>query len=99
MLQLNMHFEVRFTSFLSIAVVTPMTGLAENLHSELQLYGVDVHIYYPNTIFTPGFEEECKTKPEISQILEGTVEGFTPAECANILFNGEGLPKLFCAML
>jgi len=90
MLQASTRFEVGITSFISMFQYHNVPiGLADTLHSELQLYGIDVHIYYPNTIFSPGYEEECKTKPGISQEVEGTVEGYTPEQCAKILLKGK----------
>lgn len=33
-------------------------GLADTLRNELQRYNINIHIFYPGTIFTPGFETE-----------------------------------------
>jgi len=33
-------------------------GLAEGLRSEFILYGIDVHCFFPCTIYSPGLEEE-----------------------------------------
>ena len=33
-------------------------GLADTLRNELQRYSINVHIFFPGTIFTPGFEVE-----------------------------------------
>ncbi|SJX63964.1 related to 3-ketosphinganine reductase [Sporisorium reilianum f. sp. reilianum] len=63
-------------------------GLAESLRSELILYGISVHAYFPGTIFTPGLEEENKTKPDITRQIEGTEDGSTPAQCAKGLVKG-----------
>ncbi|KAH9938200.1 oxidoreductase [Fomitopsis serialis] len=38
-------------------------GLAEALQSEFLLYDIDVHIAFPGTIYTPGYEEENRTSP------------------------------------
>ena len=46
------------------------------------LYDISVHAYFPGTIFSPGLEEENKTKPKITREIEGTEEGLTPAQCA-----------------
>lgn len=64
-------------------------GLAESLRSELILYGISVHAYFPATILSPGLEEENKTKPKITLDVEGTDEGLTPAQCAKGLLKGE----------
>ncbi|KAL4402762.1 3-dehydrosphinganine reductase [Malassezia pachydermatis] len=63
-------------------------GLAECLRSELLLYSIDVHIYFPATILTPGLEVENQTKPELTKQIEGTDEGQTPAQCAAHLLRG-----------
>jgi len=72
-----------------LAFLTLCAGLAETLHSELLLYGIDVHIYYPNTIYSPGYEEENKTKPDITKAIEEGDEGVTPEQGAAILLKGE----------
>lgn len=64
-------------------------GLAESLRSELILYGISVHAYFPATILSPGLEEENKTKPKITLDIEGTDEGLTPAQCAKGLLKGK----------
>lgn len=66
-----------------------MLGLAESLRSELILYGIDVHAYFPATILSPGFDEENKTKPKVTLEIEGADEGLTPAQCAKGLLKGK----------
>ena len=63
-------------------------GLADTLHSELLLYNIDVHIYFPAAMYTPGFDEENKTKPEIVRKIESTDEGVTPEQAAQALYKG-----------
>lgn len=63
-------------------------GLAESLKIELLLYGIGVHCYFPSTMYTPGFAEEQKGKPELTKIIEGPDEGLSPEECAKRLING-----------
>ncbi|CDO78039.1 hypothetical protein BN946_scf184724.g3 [Trametes cinnabarina] len=65
-----------------------LRGLAESLHSELQLYDIDVHISFPPTIFTPGYEEENKTKPAITLKIEEADGGLTPEQVADGIFKG-----------
>jgi hypothetical protein len=64
------------------------TGLADTLHSELILYGINVHIYFPPTMYTPGYEAENKTKPKITLKIEETDAGLTPDQAATTLFQG-----------
>ncbi|KAJ1802933.1 3-dehydrosphinganine reductase [Coemansia sp. RSA 2599] len=63
-------------------------GLAEALRVELQMYGINVHCYFPGTIFTPGYEAENLTKPQITKDIEGADEGMTPEQCSKGLFKG-----------
>ncbi|GJJ07790.1 hypothetical protein Clacol_001995 [Clathrus columnatus] len=59
-----------------------LRGLAEALRSEFQLYEIAVHIYYPCTIYTPGYIEENKTKPRITAKIEESDSGITPEQAA-----------------
>lgn len=64
-------------------------GLAETLRSELLLYGINIHCYFPGTILSPGYELENKTKPQLTKELEGPPEeGLTPEQCAKGLLKG-----------
>lgn len=63
-------------------------GLAETLRSEFQLYGLQVHCYCPATILSPGFDEEQKTKPQVTKDIEEGDEQKTPAQCAVHLLRG-----------
>ncbi|BGP18237.1 hypothetical protein JCM10213_007866 [Rhodosporidiobolus nylandii] len=63
-------------------------GLAEALRSELQLYGISVHLFLPATIFSPGFEKEQALKPEVTKRIEGPDEGVKPDECAMQMIKG-----------
>lgn len=64
-------------------------GLAESLRSELLLYGISVHCYFPGTILSPGYEVENRTKPDLTKKLEGPPEdGLTPEQCARGLLKG-----------
>jgi len=63
-------------------------GLAESLRSELMLYGIDVHICFPATIFSPGYDEENKTKPKVTLKIEEGDDGATPEHVAASLLKG-----------
>jgi 3-dehydrosphinganine reductase len=52
------------------------------------LYGIDVHIYFPATMYTPGYDEENKTKPDIVKKIESTDEGTTAEQAAQVLYKG-----------
>ncbi|KAG1847354.1 hypothetical protein DFJ58DRAFT_663380, partial [Suillus subalutaceus] len=58
-----------------------LRGLADSLHSESKLYGINTHIFLP-TMYTPGFEEENKTKPAITRAIESADEGLTADQAA-----------------
>ncbi|KAJ2865715.1 3-dehydrosphinganine reductase [Coemansia erecta] len=63
-------------------------GLAEALRVELQGHGIGVHCYFPGTIFTPGYEAENLTKPQITKDIEGADDGLTPEQCSRGLLKG-----------
>ncbi|KAJ7507883.1 oxidoreductase [Mycena galericulata] len=65
-----------------------LRGLAETLRSELILYDIGVHIFFPGTIYSPGYEEENKTKPKITLKIEETDEGMHPDKVAETLLRG-----------
>lgn len=52
------------------------------------LYGIDIHIYFPPTMYTPGYEEENKIKPKITLKIEETDAGITPDQAAMALIQG-----------
>lgn len=100
-----------FMSFVGYASYSPakhaLRGLADSLRSELLLYGIDVHVFFPPTMYTPGFDEENKTKPAITRKIESTDEGLTPEQAAAGLLAGvqrgdhhitaDLITSLFCA--
>jgi len=53
------------------------------------LYGIDVHIFFPSTMYTPGYEEENKFKPKITLKIEEADDGLTPDLAALRLFKGK----------
>lgn len=67
-----------------------MRGLADTLSQEVMLYpqNVKVHIVYPGTILSPGFEREQLSKPEITKKLEETDPDQTPDEVAENAIKG-----------
>lgn len=83
---------VGFMGLVGYAQYAPMKyairGLAECLRSELPLYGIDVHCYFPATILSPGYDEENKTKPQVTKDIEGADDAKTPEQCAVHLARG-----------
>ncbi|PFH52781.1 hypothetical protein AMATHDRAFT_188909 [Amanita thiersii Skay4041] len=65
-----------------------LRGLAETLRSELLLYSISVHIFFPGTIYSPGYVEENKLKPKITLKIEETDDGMKPEEAAGVLIRG-----------
>ncbi|TQV99874.1 3-ketodihydrosphingosine reductase [Cordyceps javanica] len=67
-----------------------LRGLADTLSQEVLLYPQDVkvHIVFPGTILSPGFEVEERTKPEITKQLEAADPRQTPDEVARSAIRG-----------
>ncbi|KAI0804123.1 hypothetical protein GGR55DRAFT_659911 [Xylaria sp. FL0064] len=67
-----------------------LRGLADTLAQELEIYPqkVKVHIVYPGTISSPGLEQENKSKPEITFILEESDPIQTPDVVAAAAIRG-----------
>jgi len=65
-----------------------LRGLAETLRSELLLYSIGVHIFFPGTIYSPGYIEENKTKPKITLKIEESDDGLKPEQAAEALLRG-----------
>jgi 3-dehydrosphinganine reductase len=61
-----------------------LRSLADTLVQELELYPqrVKIHVVYPGSISSPGFEQENLTKPEITRIIEEGDPVQTPDEVA-----------------
>jgi len=57
-------------------------ALADTLHQECLMYDIDVHCVFPATIYSPGYENEEKLKPQITKILEEGDGGQTPEQVA-----------------
>ena len=81
-----------YMSFIGYASYSPakhaLRGLADTLRSELQLYNIDAQIFFPCTMFTPGYEEENKTKPRITLKLEEDDAGLTAEQAAQAMLTG-----------
>ncbi|EIW81773.1 oxidoreductase [Coniophora puteana RWD-64-598 SS2] len=65
-----------------------LRGLADTLRSELLLYGIDVHIFFPPTMNTASYEEEMKTKPFLTRKIEETDGGLSSDQAALGMFKG-----------
>ncbi|KAF5353527.1 hypothetical protein D9756_007833 [Leucocoprinus leucothites] len=84
-----------YMSFVGYSSYSPakhaLRGLADTLHSEMLLYGIDVHIFFPPTMYTPGYEEENKSKPKITLKIEESDDGLTPDQAAMVLIKAPSL--------
>lgn len=65
-----------------------LRGFADCLRNELKKYKINVYIFYPSNMDTPGFKEENKIKPEVTKIIEGSSTLFTPDQAAHHLLDG-----------
>lgn len=67
-----------------------LRGLADTISQEAMLYpqNVKVHVVYPGTILSPGFDRENLLKPEITKILEESDPKQTPDEVAEAAIKG-----------
>ena len=63
----------------------------DTLRNECILYDIGVHLYCPNTMHTPGYEEEMKTKPKIQVKIEEGDSATTPEHAAKVLIKGQAL--------
>ena len=54
----------------NICFVSSTRPCLHTLRFELQLYNVDVKIFFPSTMLTPGYEEK-KAEPKITLKLKG----------------------------
>ncbi|SJL14410.1 related to 3-ketosphinganine reductase [Armillaria ostoyae] len=79
---------VGFSSYASGKFALRGLGLAETLRSEFLLYGIEVHIFFPGNMLTPGLEAENRTKPKIVLKLEETDTGQTAEHAAEGLLQG-----------
>lgn len=63
-------------------------GFAEALRSEMLLYKINVHVFYPGSIDTPGYLVENQTKPQETSTIEGSSTLHHPDSVAQCLING-----------
>ncbi|KAJ3284983.1 3-dehydrosphinganine reductase [Rhizoclosmatium sp. JEL0117] len=63
-------------------------GFCDGLRSEFKPLGIDVHLFLPANMDTPGFAVEGETKPQITKQIEGTLQTVSPEAAAKALFAG-----------
>jgi hypothetical protein len=52
------------------------------------LYDIETQIYFPPTMFSPGLENENKTKPDIVKKIDESDDGQTPEQAALQFYKG-----------
>lgn len=65
-----------------------LRGLAESLRGELKLFGINVSIIYPPDTDTNQLEQENKTKPKETKLINGTARTLSADEVARSIING-----------
>lgn len=88
-----------FAPILGYAQYSPaksaIRNLADTLRQECLLYDISVSCCFPGTIYSPGFDQENITKPEVTKVVEGVDEGQTcevvAQQCLKGLQKGEML--------
>ena len=63
-------------------------GLAEVLYSELIPYGIGVSLVFPPDTATPGFDNENKSKPNLTREISGQVQAWTSEDVAKVVMVG-----------
>jgi 3-dehydrosphinganine reductase len=63
-------------------------AFADVLRNELQRYGINVAIFHPSNIDSPGFEQENRSKPASTRAIEGAAALISPATAAAMLDDG-----------
>ena len=63
-------------------------GLADVVQIELAPYNVNVHLFLPGTIDSPGYEAENRMKPDVTKKIEAGAGKVTCNEAADCLLNG-----------
>jgi 3-dehydrosphinganine reductase len=55
------------------------------------LYDIKVQVFMAPTMYSPGFKEEQKTKPEITKKIEepDADDGLTPEQAAKVMLKGD----------
>lgn len=81
-----------YTSFAGYSPYAPgkfaLRGLADSLRSELQIYGINVHLYMPAGILSPGYENEQLSKPAITKKIEEGDKPISADAAVSLLIRG-----------
>ncbi|WWD19383.1 hypothetical protein CI109_103843 [Kwoniella shandongensis] len=81
-----------YASFAGYSTYSPgkyaLRGLADALRSEMILHNIDIHIFMPAGILSPGYEVENLTKPAITHKIEEADSPLAPEVSAKYLETG-----------
>ncbi|KAI5967409.1 TSC10 [Candida margitis] len=82
---------VSFFPFVGYSQYAPMKAALESLsvilRQELKPYNYRVSCVFPGNFQSEGFDEEQKTKPELTKIIEGPSVPIPSDECADMVFD------------
>uniref|UniRef100_T2MDI7 3-dehydrosphinganine reductase n=1 Tax=Hydra vulgaris TaxID=6087 RepID=T2MDI7_HYDVU len=65
-----------------------LRGLAEVLYSELKPFGIGVSLVFPPDTDTPGFQNENKSKPKLTQEISGNVQAWSSEDVSKVVMQG-----------
>ena len=65
-----------------------LRSFADCVKHELNPKGIQIHLFMPSTIDSPGLKIENETKPKVTWEIEGTSTKISPANAAKCLLNG-----------
>ena len=81
-----------YTSFVGYTNYSPgkyaLRGLADSLRSEMLLHDINIHLFMPAGIDSPGYVTEQLHKPAPTRKLEEGDKVISPEECAQYLIRG-----------
>ncbi|RHY27734.1 hypothetical protein DYB32_006565 [Aphanomyces invadans] len=90
------------TSYIGLSAYSPtkyaVRGYADCLRNELSSSGISIHIAFPGSMDTAGFESENLTKPAECKALEATEKLFQPEEVATSILKDlkNGVYNMYC---
>ena len=62
-------------------------GLTDAIYEEMRAFGIDVHMFAPGTIDTPGLVKENEGKPKVSWDIEGSTNAVSAEKAASQMFH------------
>ena len=65
-----------------------LKGLADTVRNEFKSNKINTHLLIISPMDSPGYKNECLTKPEVCSNIEGTATLFTPEQITKKTFKG-----------